>query len=347
MDVRWDTQRLLGPVTAEQPCGLDLEDTPLLASFDGFRLFGQSTPLDAAAEPGETRIPKPPDSPEWLRIRDQALDALDKSKDLRLLAYLGAAVLRTDGIPAFSETLEVASAWLATYWAEAYPSLDDDGTLRRNVLNCFADHMAIIDAVRRLPLVRSHTYGKFSLRDIELAAGQIGAPGEERPDQQDINAAFAEMPLEELQRLQQSVADGLKALGGIAASMTDGAGSDATPSFEALSAQLARIDRVLRMQLALRPDNPADESTDPDSGEAGATQTAPARVGAITSRQDAVRALDAVADFFRRNEPSSPIPLFVERAKRLVSKDFLEVLADVAPEALPQARAVGGLRQSE
>jgi type VI secretion system protein ImpA len=54
--------------------------------------------------------------------------------------------------------------------------------------------------------------------------------------------------------------------------------------------------------------------------------------------------LDAAAEFFRRNEPSSPIPLFLERAKRLVSKDFLEVLADVAPDALPQARSAGGLR---
>ena len=71
------------------------------------------------------------------------------------------------------------------------------------------------------------------------------------------------------------------------------------------------------------------------------------RRGAIRSREDAIRALDAVAEFFRRNEPSSPIPLFIDRAKRLVSKDFLEVLADVAPDAVAQARAAGGFRQSE
>ena len=35
------------------------------------------------------------------------------------------------------------------------------------------------------------------------------------------------------------------------------------------------------------------------------------------------------------------MPLLVERAKRLVSKNFLEVLADIAPEAL-SAGAVGG-----
>jgi type VI secretion system protein ImpA len=71
------------------------------------------------------------------------------------------------------------------------------------------------------------------------------------------------------------------------------------------------------------------------------------RVGAIGSRQDAIAALDAVAEFFRRTEPSSPIPLFIARAKRLVSKDFLEVLADIAPDAVAQARVAGGLRDSE
>jgi type VI secretion system protein ImpA len=72
-----------------------------------------------------------------------------------------------------------------------------------------------------------------------------------------------------------------------------------------------------------------------------------AAVGPIKSREDAVRALDAVAEFFRRTEPSSPIPLFVDRAKRLVSKDFLEVLAEVAPEVVAQVRTAAGLRQTE
>jgi hypothetical protein len=37
----------------------------------------------------------------------------------------------------------------------------------------------------------------------------------------------------------------------------------------------------------------------------------------------------------------------LERAKRLVSKDFLEVLADIAPDALVTARAAGGLKSPE
>ena len=34
-------------------------------------------------------------------------------------------------------------------------------------------------------------------------------------------------------------------------------------------------------------------------------------------------------------------------AKRLVAKDFLEVLKDVAPDGLDQAKRVGGIRDDE
>ena len=64
----------------------------------------------------------------------------------------------------------------------------------------------------------------------------------------------------------------------------------------------------------------------------------------LRSRDDAVRALDAVAEFFRKNEPSSPVPIVVERAKRLISKTFLEVLADMAPDGLDEARRIGGIK---
>jgi type VI secretion system protein ImpA len=196
-----------------------------------------------------------------------------------------------------------------------------------------------------MPLVSSRKHGKVSLRDIEISSGQaVAASGEARPEEQVINAAFAEAPLDELQTLQQSVTDALAALRSISNTMGSEAGPDAAPSFDVLSNQLTRIDRVLRGQLALRQDVQTDGSKPSSSHE---SMMNAASVGVITSRQDAIRALDSIAEFFRRNEPSSPIPLLLDRAKRLVSKSFLEVLADVAPDAVGQARAVGGLRQGE
>ena len=323
-------EALVQPIAADRPCGEDLEDTPLLASFDAFRVFGLSTPHDPV--------------PEWSTIASRAAEALCRSKDLRLLAYLGSALLRTDGLPAFAETLTVASAWLETYWKETYPRIDEDAILRRNALNCFADQMAVIDGLRRLPLANHRQHGTFSLRDIDIASGTVPADGETPPDEARINAAFGAMTRESITRLQESVERAQAAVTRIAAKMRDDGGRDAAPSFDPLSAQLSKIDRVLRTQLALRGDGPeSNGDAAADSGEGGG----PAISGVVRSRQDAIRALDAVSMYFRQHEPSSPIPMILDRAKRLVSKNFLEVLADIEPEALGQARSAGGLKDGD
>lgn len=323
---------LLQPISAEQPCGESLEDTPLLASFDAFRVFGQSLPFD------------PP--PEWVEIRDQAVDALRKSKDLRLLAHLGAAVLRTDGLGPFAETVSVASSWLDDHWSGVYPAVDEDAILRRNALNYFADQMAVVDGVRRAPLASSRQHGSVNLRDLEISSGQLQPTnGEARRDEGQIAAAFAATDFAELQQVKERVEKTIAALQRIDAKMRLEGGTEAAPTFDPLSAQLTKMVRVLRARLAARPEAGAADAGGLGAGES--QEGTPGLVGAIRSRQEAIRALDEVAAFFRRTEPSSPIPLLLDRAKRLVSKDFLEVLADVAPEALAQARAVGGLRPED
>jgi type VI secretion system protein ImpA len=332
MSAQFDASQLVQPITAERPCGDNLEDTALLASFDAFHVFGHSTPLDPA--------------PDWDEVKDRSLEALARSKDLRFLAHLAAALLRTDGLPAFARTLTVAAGWLKTHWDETYPPVDEDAICRRNALNCLADPMAVIDGLRRVPLADSRQHGRFSLRDIEIAAGgssdRSGAPR----DEQQIAAAFASMPLPDIQVLEQSAAAAVTAVNAIDATMREKRGSDAAPAFETLLAQLVRIQRVVGTHSAARIGNDgAAAATDGSAAPIAADMGRPAAAGPVRSREDATRALDAVAAFFRQHEPSSPIPMFLERAQRLVSRDFLEVLADIAPDALAQARAAGGVKQ--
>ncbi len=345
MSAGWQRPELLEPISAEQPCGQNLEDSALLASFDGYRLYGRTKPLepviDSASESPKTVEDRDERPPDWGEIKEKSLEALRQSKDLRLLAHLAAASLRTDGLPAFTETVRIASHWLEAFWEQTYPLIDGDGVVRRSALNCFADPIAVVERLRRVPIVSNRQHGTFSLRDIDLATGQIApSRGEGRPDEAQINAAFAALPIEELSGLLQGVAGAAQALKDIDAKMRRDVATEAAPEFEALSVPLGRIDKVLRAQLAARP------GANVDSSDSGAVAGAPAKsfTGEIRSREDAIRALEAVADFFRKNEPSSPVPLFCDRAKGLVSRGFLEVLADIAPDAVKQARAAGGLK---
>jgi type VI secretion system protein ImpA len=324
-----DIEALTQPLSAERPCGESLEDTQLLSSFDAFRIFGQSTPLS-----GEI---------DWRAIRERALEALRQSKDFRPLTHLAAASLRADGLEQYLGLLGVAAGWLRDYWAAVFPLVDEDAILRRNALNGFADNMAVVDALRRVPLVANRQLGAFSLRQVEIAAGRMpAAEGEAPPSEEQIRAAFTAAPPEDLQKLDTTLAAGLAAIKDITDSMTgNGGGSQAAPDFAGLSATLAK------MRLAVKPYLRAPDTAgtaDEAAGGSGEVAAGVVAVGAIRSREDAVRALEAVAAYFRANEPSSPVPLFVERAKRLVALNFLEVLADLAPDALTEAKRVSGVK---
>jgi type VI secretion system protein ImpA len=330
-----EIQSLSDPIPGDAPCGVSLEDSQLLASFDAFRLFGQVTALDPV--------------PDWAAIKARSAEALSQSKDLRVLAHLAAAVIRTDGAPEFFAALSVAALWLESFWDAVHPLIDEDALLRRNALNCFADRLAVIDALRRSPLVVHPQLGAVSVRDLDLASGQLTA-SESDPHQRDekqINAVFSGSPIATVAAALRGVEEALAAVRRIEAAMVAHAGIEQAPSLELLTGYLTRAQKIVGERIKAHPEA-AQAGVAVSSGNGadhGAVGRVAGPIGSVQSREDAIRALDAIAAFFRQTEPSSPIPLIVERAKRLVSKDFLEVLADVAPDAIAQAKAAGGIRE--
>ena len=79
---------------------------------------------------------------------------------------------------------------------------------------------------------------------------------------------------------------------------------------------------------------------------AGETATVPgappsetqARGGKISSRDDVLKSIATICEYYRRCEPSSPVPLLLQRAGRLVKMDFLAIVEDLSIEGGEQAR---------
>lgn len=53
----------------------------------------------------------------------------------------------------------------------------------------------------------------------------------------------------------------------------------------------------------------------------------------VQTRSQAIALLDLVQRFFRKSEPSSPVPMLCERARALAERDFMSVLRDVLPRS--------------
>jgi len=234
-------QSLLQPTGEANPCGVSLEDTPVLASFDGFRLFGQSTALEPV--------------PDWGAIKAAATEALSRSKDFRVLAHLAAAVVRTEGLTSFLEVLPVAAYWLENFWDSVYPLIDEDAILRRNALNCFSDRVAVVDGLRRATLAVQPHLGSVSVRDLDIASGQT-TPSEtdtRRLDEAQIKAIFAATAVEQLVALLASVESGVAAVKRIEAAMVAHGGIESAPELGALNTCLLKAQRVLRDHIAAHP----------------------------------------------------------------------------------------------
>jgi len=328
-----DVTSLLQPVSADAVCGVDLEYSQLLSSLDSYRLFGSDIPLASDMD--------------WRGVRDKALEALAQSHDLRVLAHFAAAVVRIEGLNAFLSVITIADRWLGEHWDEVFPRIDDDAILRRNALNSFSDRMAIVDAVRRTAVLSHRQLGSFCLRDIELATGQLTPTESDThvPTMAQIEATIAASSPDELAQTSAAIRAGMASLLNIITTMQTRAQSDAAPDFDALLRPLSRIDKLFPEQPlpSAAASQPAENDNSPGTRPAMPTGS----VTDIRSSQDAIRALDAVAAYFRTHEPSSPVPMFLERAKRLVSKSFFEVLADIAPDGLTQARLIGGIKNDE
>lgn len=316
-------EHLARPISSQQPCGASLDGTPELAAFDAYRIFGL--------------LVAPQEEPDWREVRNRSLTILEQSRDLSVLAHLVAATLHTDTLVEALAIFPLMHTWLNGHFDHVHPVIDEDAIARRNALNCFCDWVAIIDPLRRSSLLTHPQLGPLSLRDIDIATGvQPNLDPDSAPRlESEVTTALQETDAQLLNRIAERSASASHALSAVQELMRDKCGESAVPNFDAIKSQLERIHRFISPRIT--------QVAAPSGGSAPASvDVSVTSTNAIRSRREAAQALDAVASYFRNNEPNSPVPLLLERAKRWISMDFLAVLADIAPDALEQARRVTG-----
>jgi len=352
-----DIQSLLQPIAPDAPCGENLEYD---AAYAGMERAAVGKPEQQF---GDTVIPA--EEPDWREVKQKALDVLKRSKDLRVALYLTRSALRTDGLQGLADGTAVLKGLIEKFWDSVHPQLDpdddNDPATRVNTIASLCDPVSILRGVRDATLVRSRGMGSFTYRDILTAQGELPPPtGAAKPEMSSIEGAFSDCDVKELQATAEAVRDAQANVTGIEDSITEFVGSSSAPNLDDLTGLLRTISRFLKDRLSQRGINEpsADKATDESPGEAAPVngdsagkkngdQRASAPIqrltGEIASREDVIRAIDKICDYYKRYEPSSPVPLFLNRAKRLASKSFLDILRDLTPDALAQALAIGGI----
>jgi type VI secretion system protein ImpA len=333
---------LLQPVSADAPCGADLEYDPAFLELDR---LSESKPEQ---QMGSTIVPA--QEPDWKDVARRALELLPK--DLRIAAKVTRALLYTEGLAGFADGLTLMRGVVEKFWDGFYPKLDpednNDPTFRVNILMGLCDGPAFIDRVRLVPLVSARSFGRFSLRDMAMASGELSPPaGTEAPSSSAIDGAFNECPVPELQATADAVRSALDSLRAMEAFVGEKVGASDGPNFSKLTDVLRSAEKIMATRLLRR--GVGVEAIAGEAGAEGAVAGAvgPSMTGEINSRDDVLRVLDKVCSYYERVEPSSPIPILLQRSKRLVSANFLDIVRDIAPDGLSQVENLRGKDPSE
>jgi type VI secretion system protein ImpA len=300
----FDCAVLLAPVSGDKPCG---EALPGHALYEEFRnLVGSPT------------------RPDWARYLDRAVAVAQTSRDLRAWVWLTRASLCQDGVLGLATGLRLMADGLQRYWDELPPQdMEETDPGER--------FMARLSALTLL----GATNFRSNLDELQRNGRNVA---DLRADLDAMVAKAAPDPA-----TRAAMDDARAAIGAITRLFAErfGPGRDPQLGFELVLGKLKAIEPKFRDAPAAPGGEGAEATAVPASAPPVASAAANA-LGPVSSRDDVVRALDLVLGYYKANEPSSPVPLLVQRAKRLVPMSFMEAIKDLAPAGLKEMQAVTG-----
>jgi type VI secretion system protein ImpA len=348
-----DVAAMLAPISANAPCGPPVEYDQQYVELETLAR-GVSGEEDA-----DGKVVREAQPPNWREVERIALELCAKSKDLRVAVYLARAGLALTGLTGFRDGLKLINGYVSEFWPTIHPQLDpaddNDPSIRVNAFAPLRDNATVLRALRQAPLTQSRQFGRLCYRDFAIATGLMPLPTAKAtdprpPDASRVEAAFADTAVEVLQEAQQAAAESLDSVAATDSALSKALGAADGPDFAPLQKLLGEIKGLLDREVAKRGGGEAEASEAAAGGEAaGATapSTAGGRAttagGTVRNRDDVLLLLDRICLYYSNYEPSSPVPLILNRTKRLVTMSFLDILKDLTPGGVQEFGVIAGI----
>ena len=307
------------------PCGPDLEyDNDFLALS-----------LAAAGKP-ETQF-GPAEPPDWRGAFDLASALLDRSRDLRIAIVWVRAGLHTRGFGFLPIGLRLLAGLIESLWPHVHPlpdPEDNDPYARVNALTLLAEPDVLISDLRSVQVVNDRAIGELTLRAIEVALGLLPARSGEAEIGRDQVLRMVEAAIDKTPELRQIAQQSAALIRRLVALVNERLGAGLAPDLKLLDKTVNAVILVLPPEAG-----PEEGSASGADAQGGARR---GLSGAVNSREEAVRAIDLICEYLERSEPTNPAPLFLRRARHLIGHNFLQLMKELAPDALAEvARIVG------
>ncbi|MBN9124974.1 MAG: hypothetical protein BGO99_08620 [Nitrosospira sp. 56-18] len=329
---------LIAPISQDSPSGPNLEYD---SDFIELEQVSQGKP---ERQTGQVIVPA--EEPDWPDVQRRAELLLSRSKDLRVVMLFVRAAIHCEGMKGLASGLKLLQIFLTDYWETVHPALDpeegDDPGVRLNVLAALSNPDAMLRDVRGVAFASTGSHARLSVRDVLVAMNRLRADnGASVPSQAEIEEILR---LPENAASMQALREALSAVDGIHLFLGEKVGYDRVPDLQPLKDILKTVAQLGPATAHVSQPGEISLGTEGVAQmQAGENKelmmTMP---GEIRNREDAVRMLEKICEFIERTEPANPAPLFIRRGQRLMTKNFVEILQELAPESLNQLKQITG-----
>ncbi|CAN7759386.1 type VI secretion system ImpA family N-terminal domain-containing protein [Caballeronia sp. LjRoot34] len=344
------------PVSADAPCGIDLEYDPeyvVMSARSTAQPDAQYGNFVGSADPVN-----------WSDIDRDCRRLMLRTKDIRIAVLFTRCRTRLGGAAGLGEGIVLLARLLDMYPDAIHPQLavdsDRDAALeiRANTLQALTDTEGLLSDLREVPLAKS-TAVRLQVRDVERAFARPRPADALAPDSvtQQLDALREQNPAS-LAGFDQALAS----LGTITTWCELHLGSFA-PDLSALAKLLGLLARPIdRLDSPLvdnaLQDDAYDETAKIDASEPqteavkehpeGPTlpdelaepiesvQSVRSPRAPLPDRKAALEKMRQARLWFDTHEPSSPIPVLLKQAERLVGARYADILQAIPPDLLAQ-----------
>lgn len=365
-----DIDALLQPIDGENPSGESLQYSGI---YDEIREARRSEENLAQGDwQRDTKVA------DWGKVLELTIPALTtQTKDLQIGAWLTEAITKLHGFKGVRDGLIMMKGLHENFWDTLYPEIDEGDMEARGNALAWMDKQ-VSDALREAPITGGSgqtlnfvQYEESKLFDIpenfdslpsdqheKMTALKQQAEEEKKITGDMWRKAYAGSRRAFYDQALLTINECWEAYQGLDRIMDEKFGNQ-TPGLGELRKNLdlvkTAIERFAKEKKALEPTE--EELAAGSAGEGGEEMVdgegvvvaggAGVATGPVRSRQDALKRLNDVAEYFRRNEPHSPVSYLVNRAVKWGQMPLDTWLAEVVKDTgtLGQLQDLLGINQ--
>ncbi|NJM32710.1 MAG: hypothetical protein HC848_07490 [Limnobacter sp.] len=307
--------------------------------------------------------------PDWARVVVLSEGLMEKTRDLRLAASWAQASAHVRGLPGLIDGVNLLAGQLAL-WNILNPPFDEedaDNFVRHQAIESLADAAPFALHLRQIEVCTLPVLGRVTFRQLDPAfdAEQVESGG---PTRAQVHALLTSETVhaEWFAKLAGQFSQAIEAL---ISACSEYLLPERQPAFLVYKAALSTLKSLLPA--------PAEHGTNVNQTEAEKALFEPNRnyfqqnmeqsqgfihkegslampsggngsmPVVVNSRESAGKAIDAVCDFLERSEPGNPAQFLLKRAKSMLDRNFLEILNELAPDALSDVAKVMGVNPED